>query len=87
MKRKKIIGSSTSYPGLTAFRNYIEGTGTLEDFRKAGPPVVKILYSEVADEPLDDNEGSRVAYYAFSIIAAFVGGLAIGAIISWLSNS
>lgn len=48
VRRKRQIGTVTSYPALDAFRKYITGDSTLDEFRKARATIIiKPIYEEV----------------------------------------
>jgi hypothetical protein len=48
IKRKRQIGTITSYPAMDVFRRYLFGEGTLEEFRKVRlGSIVTPLYEEI----------------------------------------
>jgi len=83
--RRKIIGYSTSYPALDAFRDYIEGRSTLEQFRNAKvSSVTTPIYSEIELENHADMVSRESSQ--FKQFCCFILGLFVGSAYLWLSR-
>ena len=76
MRRRRVIGTVTSYPAFDAFRDYLYGQGTLAAFRKAPRSVTELIY---ADEP---ELPTRYGWIAPFVVGFIVGGVIVGAAVA-----
>jgi len=76
MKRRRIIGVSTSFPALTAFKKYVRGEMTLEEWRKCKVGEVSTpIYAE-------ESTQGRQPFWPFFTLLAFVLGVTMGVLVS-----
>lgn len=78
MGKRRVIGQITRFKALDAFRDYVEGNSTLEEFRKCDVSIEhEPIYAESPDpEPLESERvpGERV----LALMAAFGVGVLVG---------
>lgn len=79
LKKRKVIGYSTSYPALTAFRDYIEGRSTLEEFRNCKvSSITTPIYSEVKMTVENEPEMVSRASSQLKQLCCFLLGVIVG---------
>lgn len=78
MRRRRVIGSVTTFPAYDQYRAYVDGQITLEEWRNCDAPtlVVKPIYAEAQEEVLPP----RWDYLAIVLLGVicFCLGFALG---------